>query len=240
MMNKVKAYFKTLEGLSTTALDQSAEKVVRAEKRNVALVIAHIAEISRRKADLECGYKNIFDYSVKRLKLSEGSVARRLQVANVSRSFPQLLVALADNCICLTVAGLLAPHLREDNVDKRLSDCAGMSTREVEEYLVALRPKPVFRPSIRKRPSPSKDTDKVQSEVQHETPQEPEQPDQRSKPSTEEKPNRSPNVLEPARTDTYNFRFSADGDFKAKFEHGTEFIRGKINARKRQRASRGT
>ena len=159
MVQKVKAYFKTLEDLTTEALDRSAEETVRAEKRNVALVIAHIAEISRRKAELECGYKNIFDYCTRRLQLSEGSVARRLQVANVSRRFPQLLVALAENRISLTVAGLLAPHLREDNVDKLLSDCAGKSTRSVEEYLVALRPKPVFKPSIRKRPSQSRRSD---------------------------------------------------------------------------------
>ena len=101
MVRKFKAYFETLEGLSTKALDQSAEKLVRAEKQNVALVIAHIAEISRRKADLECGYRNLFDYAVRRLHLSEGSVALRIQVANVSRRFPQILVALAespDNC----------------------------------------------------------------------------------------------------------------------------------------------
>jgi hypothetical protein len=44
-----------------------------------------------------------------------------------------------------------------------------------------------------------------------------------SSPSAEEKPSKpppgpSPPVLEPARTDTYNFRFSADKNFKEKFE----------------------
>ena len=154
MVEKIKAYFESLEGLSTEALTSSAEKLVRAEKRNVALLIAHIAEMSRRKTYLECGYKNLFDYCVKRLRLSEGSVALRIQVANVSRRFPQLLQSLAQNCISLTVAGHLAPHLREDNVEKLLSDCAGMTKRAVDEYLVALRPKPVFHPSIRKRPAP--------------------------------------------------------------------------------------
>ena len=84
MIEKIKAYFETLDGLSAKELDQSAEKLVRAEKRNVALLIAHIAEMSRRKADLECGYKNIFHYCVTRLHLSEGSVAMRLQVAKFS------------------------------------------------------------------------------------------------------------------------------------------------------------
>ena len=154
MIEKFKTYFETLEGLSTEELDRSAEKLVRAEKRNLALVIAHIAEMSRRKGHLERGYKNLFEYSTRRLNLSEGSVARRIQVANVSRRFSQILVALAENRMSLTVAGLFAPVLTESNVEKLLSDCAGMTKREAEEYLVALRPKPVFAPSIRKTPSP--------------------------------------------------------------------------------------
>ena len=95
MVKEIKAYFETLEGLSTEALDRSAEKLVRAEKRNVALLIAHIAEMSRRKAELECGYKNLFDYCVRRLNLSEGSVALRIQVANVSRSLKAKFERLA-------------------------------------------------------------------------------------------------------------------------------------------------
>ena len=220
MVQKVKAYFKTLEDLTTDALDRSAEETVRAEKRNVALVIAHIAEISRRKAELECGYKNIFDYCTRRLQLSEGSVARRLQVANVSKRFPQLLVALAENRISLTVAGLLASHLREDNVDKLLSDCAGKSTRSVEEYLVALRPKPVFKPSIRKRPSQSRRSDETDQKIRP-TSEPPEQSSAQEKPSQQL---RTPNLLEPAEPEVFNFRFAADADFKAKFERLAEVL----------------
>ncbi len=231
MVDEIKAYFETLEGLSAEELSESVEKLVRTEKRNVALVIAHIAEMSRRKAELACGYKNLFDYCVRRLRLSEGSVAVRLQVANVSRRFPQILVALAENRISLTVAGHLAPHLREDNVDKLLSDCAGMTKRAVEEYLVALRPKAVFSPSIRKRPSSKGERDKVQQpKGQKETAQEREQSKQ-SCPvaSAEETPSQPPrsssaNVLEPARPDVFNFRFAADGNFKAKFERLAEVL----------------
>ena len=223
MVKRIKAYFKTLEGLTTKALDHSAEELVRAEKRNVALVILHIAEISRRKAELECGYKNIFEYCVKRLKLSEGSVARRLQVANVARRFPQLLHALADNGISLTVAGLLAPHLTEDNVDKLLSECAGMSKREVEEVLVALKPKPVFKPSIRKRPSLTQDSNQPPTAEKHQERQiekliEPPSPTSAVETPSPRPPTPSPNMLQPAKPDLFNFRFSADGAFKEKFE----------------------
>ena len=47
----------------------------------------------------------------------------RIHVANVSRRFPQLLVALAENRISLTVASLLAAHVTEnDEYNFRFSD----------------------------------------------------------------------------------------------------------------------
>ena len=72
--------------------------------------------IAERNAAIERGYKNLFDYCMRRLGLSEGSVALRIQVANVSRRFPQILVALAESRLSLSVAGRLAPHLQEENV----------------------------------------------------------------------------------------------------------------------------
>jgi hypothetical protein len=230
MVNKIAAYFETLERLSAESLDQSAVKLVRAEKQHIAFLIAHIAEMSKRKAALACGYKNLFDYCIRRLNLSEGSVAMRIQVANVAKRFPQILVALAQNRISLTVAARLAPHLREENVDRLLSDCAGMTKRKIEEYLVELRPKPVFNPSIRKRPSSKGSSDKPRAEGQQEAPREKEQPKQPSvSPSPEEAPSQpppkpTPNVLEPACTDAYNFRFSADKGFKEKFERLAEVL----------------
>ena len=85
MNETFKAYFARLEGLSAEEIDRSVVALVRAENRHVAWVIAHIAEIARRKVELEHGYQNLFDYCVRRLGLSEGSVALRIQVA---RCFP--------------------------------------------------------------------------------------------------------------------------------------------------------
>ena len=158
MCEAFKVYFEKPEGLTNKELDRSVVELVAVENRNVALVIAHLSEISRRKAELEHGYRSLFDYGVRRLGLSEGSVALRIQVANVSRRFPQILSALAEGRISLSVAGRLAPHLREDNVETLLADCAGMTKRAVEEYLVRLKPQPVFEPSIRKLSDPRANT----------------------------------------------------------------------------------
>ena len=218
MNENIKTYFERLEGLSTEELDRSTEKLVRDEKRNVALVIAHIAEMSRRKGHVERGYKNLWDYCTTRLNLSEGSVARRLQVANVSRRFPQILVALAENRLSLTVAGLLAPVLTESNVEKIFADCSGMASREAEEYVVALRPKPVFAPSIRK--VPSRPTLTAPPTLQVTSPQ----PARSETTTPRPVPRVSPSILEPARPETFNFRFAADRKFKEKFERLAEVL----------------
>lgn len=222
MLDRFKTYFSKLERLSNAELDRSAEQLVYAEKRNVAKLIAHLAEMSRRKAALELGYKSLFDYCVQRLHLSEGSVASRIHIANVSIRFPQVLVALSANRLSLTVAGLLAPHLSRDNVDELLSDCAGMTKNAVLEHLVTLAPKPVFEPSIRKRPEPKpvRGVTPPASAPAHEetTPKQP-------------RPPSSLNILQPARADEFNFRFSADRDFKDKFERLAE-VMGVENAQK--------
>ncbi len=145
----------------------------------------------------------------------------RIHVANVSRRFPQLLVALAETRISLTVASLLAAHVSENNVDKLISDCAGMTRKETEEYLVTLRPKPVFEPSIRRRPQPAP------------PPPQPEKPTPSAPtPPLDATPQKSsPTILQPAKPDQFNFRFSADRDFKDKFERLAEVL-GVENAQK--------
>ena len=87
----LEAYFERLEKLSTEELDREAQRCVLSEQRSVACVIAHLAEISRREAHLRLGFTSLFDYGVRRLGLSEGSVYLRMQVANVARRFPAIL-----------------------------------------------------------------------------------------------------------------------------------------------------
>jgi hypothetical protein len=217
MIETFKRYFTKLEGLSREELVQSAEKLALAEHASIAKLIAHLAEMSARKTALALGYKSLYAYCVTHLNLSEGAVPARIHVANVCRRFPQLLVALAESHISLTVAALLAPHLAEDNVDKLISDCSGMTRRETEEYLVALKPKPVFEPSIRKRPSQSD---------RNTAPPSPPSPEA----APVEAPKSSPPILQPAQPEVYNFRFSADKVFKDKFDRLAEVV-GVENAR---------
>ena len=217
MIEQFRNYFSKLERLSIAELDRSAEKLVVAEHGNIARLIAHIAEMSARRAALELGYKNLFDYCVRRLNLSEGAVPARIHVANVSRKFPQLLAAMAENRISLTVASLLAAHVNDGNVDTLISDCAGKTRKATEEYLVAIKPKPVFAPSIRRQP------ERVAAPSHSTVPLTASKPPANSAQAT---PPRKPSapVLEPARPEVFNFRFAAGREFKNKFERLAEVV----------------
>ena len=82
---------------------------------------------------------------------------------------------------------------------------------------MTLRPKPVFEPSIRRRPCRQQPNEKPV----------PKAPD----PLEQTPPKSSPTILQPARPDDYNFRFTADRDFKDKFERLAEVL-GVENAQK--------
>lgn len=224
MLERFRQYFAKLEHMSCDELDRSADKLVQAEKRNAAKLIAHLAEMSRRKAALELGYKHLYDYCLTRLRLSEGSVPLRIQVANAARQYPQLLVALAENRISLTVAGLLAAHIDDANVDEILAACEGKSKREADAYLVAIRPKPVFAPSIRKQPKRRSDP----------PPTTPASAPAKAAPPTHvvsPPPPKSKPIVEPAQPEVFNFRFAADQGFKEKFERLAEVL-GMENAQR--------
>ena len=96
--------FASLERLSVQDLDASIQNAAQHERKHVALVIAHLTEMSRRKAHLDLGYSSLFNYCLERLSLSEGSIGCRIQVANVCRDVPELLRALAEGRLSLTVS----------------------------------------------------------------------------------------------------------------------------------------
>ncbi len=97
-----------------------------------------------------------------------------------------------------------------------------MKPRETEEDIVAFRPKPVFEPSVRKRPA---------APVHEELPSTSTSPAPPPPPAPAETPKSSPTILQPARQEVFNFRFSAERDFKDKFERFAEVV-GVENAQK--------
>ena len=61
MQERIERYARRLEGLSIEELCSSAERLVSLKRRGDAELIAHLAEISRRRGHLELGYASLFE-----------------------------------------------------------------------------------------------------------------------------------------------------------------------------------
>ena len=99
------------------------------------------------------GYSNLFSFVTEELGVGEGAAGCRIQVARVCQKFPEILVALADEHINLTVAARLSPVLTAENCDELIQKCSKLSSREVLALLADLElrhERPVKKPSISK------------------------------------------------------------------------------------------
>ncbi len=146
---------KRIRKLSSPELKRQTKLLAKKEHLQVARLIAHLAEVSRRTLHLKLGYRGLFEYCTECLGLPEGSTALRIQVSGVCRRHPLILDALAGQQISLTVAGKLARHINAENCERLVADCTGMTKREVQEYLVHLAPKPTVSPGARRRKTPA-------------------------------------------------------------------------------------
>ncbi|MBI3016771.1 MAG: HNH endonuclease [Deltaproteobacteria bacterium] len=128
--------------------------LVREEKEATASVVAHLAEIDRRKLYALEGYSSLFSYCVEKFHYSESEAFLRIQAARVSKDFPDVLKLLEENKMTLTTMKLISPHLTKDNQEMIFKETHQKSTREVEKVLANLFPQEEeIMDSIRKLPS---------------------------------------------------------------------------------------
>ncbi len=133
---------------TTEKLRKSSDQIIVAgtkqwvlrERFSTAMLITHLAEVAAKRLFIDRTH-SMFSYCVDELGLEPGCVWTRLQVANCCRKFPELLDALAEGSINLSVAALLAPALTHENKGSLIAAAKGKSKRVVEEVLADLHPK---------------------------------------------------------------------------------------------------
>jgi len=141
-----------LSALSDHDLLARLTRVVAANRRVTAELIAHLAEVDRRRLYAREACSSMFVYCTERLGLSADATQKRIQVARASRRFPQLLEWLTAGRVHLSGLNLLASHLTEDNVEELLERAAGKSKREIEVLVAEIAPRPDVTSRIRKLP----------------------------------------------------------------------------------------
>lgn len=141
--------------LSDAELTAQVKRLARHEREATVALIAHLAELDRRRLYLAAGYSSLFVYCTRVLHLSEHAAYRRIEAARLARRLPVVLERLAEGTVTLTTIGLLAAHLTPQNHAELLDRARHKSRRDVEALVAALRPQPPVPDQVRKLPTPS-------------------------------------------------------------------------------------
>ena len=129
-------------------------ELLQQSRRVESELVAHIAEVDRRRLYAREAASSMFTYSTEVLHLSEAEAYLRIAVARASREHPVLLKMLADGRLHLTGIAKLAPHLTRENRDRLLERATHKSKREIEELVAELAPRPDVPALMRKLPQP--------------------------------------------------------------------------------------
>ena len=141
----------TLQSLSDDELLRRLTELLRNSRRVEAELIAHIAEVDRRR--LYARYaSSLFVYCTEVLHLSEAEAYLRIEVARASRKYPVLLEMLADGRLHLSGIATLAPILTQANIDSVLTRATHKTKQKIKELVAELAPKPDIPDTVRKLP----------------------------------------------------------------------------------------
>ena len=139
--------------LSDRELLRQVAGLARQERAATVELIAHLAELDRRKLYRGEGFRSLFTYCTGALRLAEHAACKRMVAARACRRFPAVLERLADGSLNLSSVKLLAPHFTPQNLAALIAEATGRSKREVEKIVARLAPQPETPASIRKLPS---------------------------------------------------------------------------------------
>jgi hypothetical protein len=149
------------EMLSSVAQLSNAELVARVkhltarEQEAMASLIAHLAELDKRRLYFAECCSSMFTYCTQVLHLSEHAAYGRIEAARAARRFPLLLERLGEGSVNLTTVGLLTAHLTPENHREVLDMARHKSKRQVEEFVARLRPQPPVPSTVRRLPTAS-------------------------------------------------------------------------------------
>lgn len=141
--------------LSDADLTAEVKRLARLEREATVVLIAHLAELDRRRLYLAAGCSSLFTYCTRVLHLSEHAAYRRIEAARLARRLPAVLERLAEGTVTLTTVGLLAPYLTPQNHRDLLDRIRHKSRRQVEIVVAELRPQPPVPELVRRLPTPS-------------------------------------------------------------------------------------
>lgn len=141
----------SLAALSPQELVTRVRSLNAEGNRLLANLLIHLGEVDKRRLYREHACSSMFAFC-RRLGMSEGSAARRIDAARAIRKFPSLLPHIESGQLHLTALSIVCGILTPENVESVVASVIGKSRLEVEELKVRYAPKADVKDLIRKMP----------------------------------------------------------------------------------------
>jgi len=145
----------SLKHLSDARLLEDLARLADTDRLTNARLLAHIAEVQRRRLYLEHGCSSMYRYCVDRLHMSADVAYKRVRAARAVRRCPAILAAIADGRLHLSGVSLLATHLTRANARELVVAVERRSRREIEKLLADRFPRSAAVPAIGVSAAPS-------------------------------------------------------------------------------------
>jgi 5-methylcytosine-specific restriction endonuclease McrA len=143
----------SLLALGARGLSDRLKDLVGTERDIQADFLLHLAALDTKRWYAELGYPSLWEYCLRALHLREGAAGRRIGAMRVLRRFPQLEPDLRSGRLCLSTLCALSPVLTPENVADLAEKAAFKTKAEVDELVVALKPRPAPADGLRRLPT---------------------------------------------------------------------------------------
>jgi len=137
-----------LADLSDAQLLESLKSLCGQGRAVLARLLAHLVEVEERRLHLEAACPSMFQFCVRRLRMSEDEACRRIHAARLARRFPDLLVRIERGDLTLSTIALLHGALTEATYPELVEAAAGKTKAEVQALLAKRSPMPDVAPAI--------------------------------------------------------------------------------------------
>lgn len=145
--------FWRLEGVSDSGLQTELLHLLASGHRTEARIVAHIAEVERRKLFLREGFSALYKYCQQRLGLSEYEAWHRMTAARLAGRFPFVFTLIEQRKLHLSGLCVLRKFLTRENHRELLQEACGKTKLQVEELLATRFPGAKVRDSVRRLPA---------------------------------------------------------------------------------------
>lgn len=122
--------------LDDAAIEAGLKRLATAERENNVEIILHLMVVWERRLYAPAGVDSLFTYCTRILGFSASTAHRRCLVAKRAVDYPQLIERLKDGRLQLCAAATASKHLEPESAEALLSAIEGLSSRDVEAYLV--------------------------------------------------------------------------------------------------------